>query len=125
MTRTVSFLVTFLFVGLMASASLKPTEASWRSSVLMGQNQGYCQDGRQRGDIKKCSENRTGNSERRGGEGQNPRRPNLAARQACMNDAKRFCGAVIQDTGARRTCMKSHRAELSAACKAALAGRGN
>ena len=71
MTRTVSFLVTFLFVGLMASASLKPTEASWRSSVLMGQNQGYCQDGRQRGDIKKCSENRTGNSERRGGEGQN------------------------------------------------------
>ena len=35
----------FLVVGLMASASLKPTEASWQSSRLMGQNQGHCQDG--------------------------------------------------------------------------------
>ena len=32
MTRTVTFLVTFLFVGLMASPSVQPAEASWRSS---------------------------------------------------------------------------------------------
>ena len=49
----------FLVVGLMASASLKPTEASWQSSRLMGQNQGYCQDGVQHADISKCRENRT------------------------------------------------------------------
>ena len=32
MTRTVTFLVTFLFVGLMASPSVQPAEANWQSS---------------------------------------------------------------------------------------------
>jgi hypothetical protein len=49
--------------------------------------------------------------------------PNAATRQACMDDAIKFCGSVIQDPYARRACMKTHKTELSAACKAALANQ--
>ena len=45
MTRTVTFLVTFLFVGLMASPSVQPAEANWRSS-WDGPNSGYCASAR-------------------------------------------------------------------------------
>jgi len=120
MGRAFRLLMIFLVVGMMASASVRSAQASWRSSVLMGPNQGYCQSGRQRADIKKCSENRTGNRERGSRGGQSPGKPNAAVREACMGDARRFCSAVIQDLETRRACMKAHRAELSSACKAAL-----
>jgi hypothetical protein len=37
-----------------------------------------------------------------------------------MADAKKFCGAVIQQTDARRACMGKHRAQLSRGCKVAI-----
>ena len=38
---------------------------------------------------------------------------------ACVDDAKKFCGSVINDREARRACMKSHAAQLSAGCREA------
>ena len=45
MTRTVTFLVTFLFVGLMASPSVQPAEANWHSSYDTPTS-GYCASAR-------------------------------------------------------------------------------
>ena len=47
--------------------------------------------------------------------------PSANVRAACTPDAKRLCGAVIRDPAARHKCMVAHRAQLSEACKAALA----
>jgi hypothetical protein len=47
--------------------------------------------------------------------------PSAAVRAACLDDAKKFCSSVIHDDAARRSCMQSHDAELSAGCKAAVA----
>jgi hypothetical protein len=47
--------------------------------------------------------------------------PSAAVRAACTTDAKRLCGAVIGNPEARRKCMIAHRAQLSEACKAAIA----
>jgi hypothetical protein len=47
--------------------------------------------------------------------------PSAKVRAACSPDAKRLCGAVIRDPEARHNCMVAHRAQLSEACKAALA----
>jgi hypothetical protein len=47
--------------------------------------------------------------------------PSAAVRAACGPDARKFCGAVIRDPEARHKCMVEHGAQLSAACKAAVA----
>jgi hypothetical protein len=47
--------------------------------------------------------------------------PSANVRAACTPDAKRLCGTVIRDPVARHKCMVAHRAQLSEACKAALA----
>jgi hypothetical protein len=48
---------------------------------------------------------------------------NAAVRSACAADAQEFCSAVIGDRDARRWCMVQHHAQLSGACKAAIARR--
>jgi hypothetical protein len=47
--------------------------------------------------------------------------PSASVRAACTPDAKRLCGAVIGNPEARHKCMVEHRAQLSEACKTALA----
>jgi len=44
-------------------------------------------------------------------------------RAACQNDIRALCGAVQPGGGHIRECMREHRAELSAACKIAIADR--
>jgi hypothetical protein len=44
-----------------------------------------------------------------------------AVRAACGADARKLCGPVIRDPDARHKCMVEHRAQLSEACKAAIA----
>jgi hypothetical protein len=44
-----------------------------------------------------------------------------AVRAACSGDAQRLCAAVLGDSKKRQACMREHRAELSAGCKAAIA----
>src|SRR5215470_9326302 len=44
-------------------------------------------------------------------------------RQACENDLKALCGSVQHGGGRLRDCMKEHRAQLSNACKVAIAER--
>jgi len=57
--------------------------------------------------------------------------PSAAVRMACLDDAKKFCSAVLHDDEARRACMKNHAAELSAGCQDAVsaerraAGKGD
>jgi hypothetical protein len=43
-----------------------------------------------------------------------------SVRAACMNDAKKHCGSVIDDTNARRACMAKHKPKLSKRCKVAI-----
>jgi hypothetical protein len=47
--------------------------------------------------------------------------PSANVRAACTPDAKRLCGVVSRDPEARHKCMVAHRAQLSEACRAALA----
>ena len=47
--------------------------------------------------------------------------PPKYVRAACHDDAKRLCASVLRDTPKRQACMREHRAELSAGCKAAVA----
>jgi hypothetical protein len=47
--------------------------------------------------------------------------PPQAVRAACSGDAQRLCAAVLGDPKAQPACMREHRAELSAGCKAAIA----
>ena len=47
--------------------------------------------------------------------------PSAAVRAACAPDAKRLCAAVISNPDARHNCMVAHRAQLSEACKTAIA----
>jgi len=47
--------------------------------------------------------------------------PPAYVRAACTGDAKRLCAAVLRNTPKRQACMREHRAELSAGCKAAVA----
>jgi len=49
--------------------------------------------------------------------------PSAAVRAACLDDAKRYCGSVIQNDEARRACMRAHADELSAGCRAAVAAQ--
>lgn len=42
---------------------------------------------------------------------------------ACMSDVKAMCGSVQPGGGRIRDCMKDHRAQLSVACKSAIADR--
>ncbi len=42
---------------------------------------------------------------------------------ACGSDLKAMCGSVQPGGGRVRDCMREHRAELSAACKIAIADR--
>jgi hypothetical protein len=44
-------------------------------------------------------------------------------RAACQNDIRAMCGSVQPGGGRIRDCMRQHRAELSAACKVAIADR--
>lgn len=44
-------------------------------------------------------------------------------RGACKPDIQSLCGAVQPGGGRIRDCMREHRAQLSAACKIALADR--
>jgi len=41
-------------------------------------------------------------------------------RNACMNDAKKFCGSVVDQTDARRACMTKNQSKLSRRCKIAI-----
>jgi len=60
------FLMMFLVVGLTVSASIKPAEANWQSTILKGPNAGYCANARPGAPIShyhakdpsKCYENR-------------------------------------------------------------------
>ena len=87
MTRTVTFLVTFLFVGLMASPSVQPAEANWHSSYD-GPNSGYCASARTgrpishylAKDPRSCPENRSGTVRQKTQQGTPVKKPNLAAR---------------------------------------------
>ena len=47
--------------------------------------------------------------------------PSASVRAACTPDARRLCGAVIGNPEAQRKCMIEHRAQLSDACKTAIA----
>jgi hypothetical protein len=42
---------------------------------------------------------------------------------ACMSDVKALCGSAQPGGGRIRDCMREHRAELSVACKLAIADR--
>ena len=42
---------------------------------------------------------------------------------ACMSDVKALCGSVQPGGGRIRDCMREHRAQLSVACKLAIADR--
>jgi len=44
-------------------------------------------------------------------------------REACRNDVKALCGSVQPGEGRIRNCMREHRAQLSNACKLAIADR--
>jgi hypothetical protein len=50
--------------GLKILSAADTAGASWRSSTLMGPNQGYCKDGRQHADVRDCAENRSGATRR-------------------------------------------------------------
>jgi hypothetical protein len=41
----------------------------------------------------------------------------------CMSDVKALCGSIQPGAGRIRDCMKEHRAQLSVACKMAIADR--
>jgi hypothetical protein len=38
----------------------------------------------------------------------------------CIEDARRLCSNVLEDTDKRRACMRAHRAQLSQECIAAV-----
>jgi hypothetical protein len=95
MTRTVTILATFLFVGLMASPSVQPAEAGWASTIQKGPNAGYCAnalpgqptDFIHAKDLRACPENRRNGTVRQKTQQGTPVKkpkstPNLAARQA-------------------------------------------
>lgn len=42
---------------------------------------------------------------------------------ACMNDVKSLCGSIQPGGGRVRDCMREHHAQLSDACKIAIADR--
>jgi hypothetical protein len=42
---------------------------------------------------------------------------------ACLSDIKALCGSIQPGGGRIRDCMREHRAELSTACKVAIADR--
>ncbi len=44
-------------------------------------------------------------------------------RAACQGDIQTLCGSLQPGGGRIRDCMREHRAELSAACKVAIADR--
>lgn len=46
------------------------------------------------------------------------------AREACNSDAGKFCQGIQPGGGRIRACLKSHKAELSEACKAVFDHRG-
>jgi hypothetical protein len=48
-------------------------------------------------------------------------KPPKYVREACHDQAVKFCAAVIRNTEARQACMRKHHDELSADCKAAIA----
>ena len=114
MARTLlGFFVIIFSIALTASMFDKPAKGStWHSDISV--NGVYCPGGGKRVHLEDCPGNR---GRRPGGAGP----PNAAVRQACIGDARRFCSAVIHDLQARRACMRAHRAELSPACKEALA----
>jgi hypothetical protein len=114
-----SFFAIFLSAAWMASAPGKPAKAStWHSDI--GVHGYYCPGGGKRVHLEDCPKNR-GDGARKGSGGQSAGQPSAATRQACAGDARKFCSAVIQDLAARRACMKAHHADLSPACKEALA----
>src|SRR5262249_40900928 len=88
-----------LSVALMTSTSGKPAKAStWHSDKSV--NGYYCPGGGKRVHLEDCPQ-------RDGGKRQG--RPGASAvRDACAGDIKRFCSAVIEDSPARRACMRAH-----------------
>jgi hypothetical protein len=121
--RTLSFLwmVSSLAVTMLGT----PAKAStWHSEITV--DGFYCADGSRRAHLAQCNGglgNGGGPGPRTNGGGQGPGQPNAALRQACGDDARKFCAAVIQDLEARRACMRAHQADLSSACKAAIANQ--
>jgi hypothetical protein len=93
--------------------------STWHSEISI--DGFYCADGSRRAHIEQCKDRSANGGGGVGGAGQGPRQPSAAVRQACGDDARRLCAAVIQDLEARRACMRAHAADLSAACKAAIA----
>jgi hypothetical protein len=115
MIKTIGSFSLILSVALMASTSGKLAKAStWHSDK--GVHAYYCPGGGKRVRLEDCPQ--------RNGGGQHQKRPGAAAvRDACSGDIKRFCGAVVDDSPARRACMKTHHDQLSPDCKAARAKR--
>ena len=51
--------------------------------------------------------------------------PSAAVRAACMDDAMKLCGRVMNNLQARRNCMVEHATQLSESCKSAIAAGGD
>jgi hypothetical protein len=115
MIRTIGSFSLILSVALMVATSGKLANAStWHSDKSL--NGIYCSGGGKRLHLEDCPQ--------RNGGGQRQKRPGTAAvRDACSGDIKKFCGAVVGDSSARRACMKAHHDQLSPDCKAARAKR--
>ncbi len=64
MGRARSGFAVIVLTGVTMAAAPGAADASWRSSVIMGTNQGYCRDGHMRGDVSTCPENRKGGAAR-------------------------------------------------------------
>jgi hypothetical protein len=47
------------------------------------------------------------------------REARMKMRAACAGDMQKFCANVARGNGARQSCMRAHRAELTPACQAA------
>jgi hypothetical protein len=114
------WVVSFLAVPILAT----PARAStWHSEITI--DGFYCADGSRRAHLEQCNARRQNGGGPAAGQpnaaGSRPGEPNAALRQACGDDARKLCAAVIQDQEARRACMRAHQADLSSTCKAAIA----
>ena len=104
MRLTLTLVLMFLSSAFLASMPVASVQAStWHSDI--GVHGFYCPGGGKRVHLEDCPQRNGGGS----------------GHKACKDDAKRFCGAVLQDSQARRACMRAHQAELSKECRAARA----
>jgi hypothetical protein len=120
MVRTLGLL--WIISSLVTMLGTPAKASTWHSEISI--DGVYCADGSHRAHLAQCNGGRGnggGPGLRTNGGGQGPGQPNAALRQACGDDARKFCAAVIQDLEARRARMRAHQGDLSSACKAAIA----